>query len=112
MLISIDVKIIFNCLFIGKFRRYRVVEDCKYSPNSGCRPSSCLLAVFAMFLANSSPFPSSEMFPHFVLTTKTTQPRPRVFSVNCSVSSNYAAQLTLFFTYRKILSNLINSSWL
>ena len=27
----------------------------------------------------------SEIFRHFVLTTKTTQPRPQVFSVNCSV---------------------------
>ena len=32
-----------------------VVQACKYSPNSRCRPSSCLLPVFAMFLANSSP---------------------------------------------------------
>ena len=46
------------------------------------------------------------MFHHFVLTTKTTQPRPvsssvpmQVFSVNCSVynSGNYATQSMSFF---------------
>ena len=32
-------------LFIDKFRRYRVVQYCKYSPNGRCHPSSCLLTV-------------------------------------------------------------------
>ena len=85
MLTSIDVKFIFNCLFIGKFRSKRVLQDCKHSSNSRCRPSSCLLAVLTTFLASSSlflPRETSEMFRDFVLTT-TTQPRPRVFSVNC-----------------------------
>ena len=31
MLTTIDVKFIFNCLFIGKFRSKRVLQDCKYS---------------------------------------------------------------------------------
>ena len=65
-----------------------MVQYCKYSPNSTCRPSSCLLAVLAMLLANSSLISSretSEMLRHFVLTVKTTQPRPQVFSVNCSI---------------------------
>ena len=56
---------------------------CKYSSNSRCRPSSCLLAGFAMFQPVVRPFlplETSEMFRHFVLTT--TQPRPQVFSVN------------------------------
>ena len=46
MLTSIDVKFIFNseCTF-------RVVQLRKYSPNGRCHPSSCLLAVLAMFLA-------------------------------------------------------------
>ena len=45
-----------------------------------------------MFIAEQLPvhlfLPSetSEMFRHFVLTTKTFQPRPRVFSVNCMFS--------------------------
>ena len=56
-----------------------MVQYCKYSPNSTCRPSSCLLAVLAMLLANSSLISSretSEMLRHFVLTVKTTQPSP------------------------------------
>ena len=88
-LASIDVKFIFDCMFISKFRRYkRAVQFCKYSPNSRCRPSSCILTVLAMFLANSlliSSLQRSEMFCHFVLTTITTQPRPQVFLVDCLV---------------------------
>ena len=30
---------------------HRVVQLRKYSPNSRCRPSSCFVAVIAMFLA-------------------------------------------------------------
>ena len=59
MLTFIDVKLIFNCIFSGKFRRLRVFQSCKYSPNSGCRPSSFILAVLAVFLTNSSPISSS-----------------------------------------------------
>ena len=80
------------CLHRCSVYLYRDVQDikgclviCKYSPNSRCRPSSCLLAVLSMFLANSSPISSSRNEGNFVLTTKTTQPRPQVFSVNCSV---------------------------
>ena len=55
---------------------------CKYSPNSRCRILSCVLALLAMFLANSLPVYSSWnewkfMFCHFVFTTKTSQPCPR-----------------------------------
>jgi len=46
---SIDVKFIFDSA------RFRVVQLRKYSPNSRCRPSSCLLVVLAMFLAIISP---------------------------------------------------------
>ena len=58
MLTFINAKFIFNCLFIGKFKRLRLIQYCKYSPKSTCRPSSCLLAVLAVFLANSSPISS------------------------------------------------------
>ena len=33
----------------------------------------------------------------FLLTTKTTQPRPKVFSVNCSIIEQFAARQTSFF---------------
>ena len=48
MLTSIDVKFIFDGARLAAFR---VVQLRKYSPNSRCRPSSCPLAVLAMFLA-------------------------------------------------------------
>ena len=55
MLNSVDVKFMHLrwCMFIGRFRRKRVVHFCKYSPNSRCRRSNCFLAVLVMFLANS-----------------------------------------------------------
>ena len=51
----------------------KVVQFCKYSPNSRCRPWSCLLTVLAVFLANSSPFllrEMSETFRHFISLPK------------------------------------------
>ena len=79
---------------------FRFVQLRKYSPNSRCRPPSCLLAVFAMFLAIISPSSScssletSEVSAIFVFTTKTTQPRPQVFSVNGALTCKKAALLT------------------
>ena len=46
---SMDVKFTFDSARLG-FIRLR-----KHSPNSRCRPSSCLLAVLTMFLAIISP---------------------------------------------------------
>ena len=40
---------------------------------------------------------TSQMIGHFVLTTKTTQPPPQVFSVNGSIVWQFAALLTFFF---------------
>ena len=48
----------------------------------------------------------------FVLTTKTTQPHPQVFSVNVSIICNFAALLTSSVQYGKILSDLVDISWL
>ena len=77
---------------------FRVVQLRKYSPNSRCRPSSCLLAVLAMFLAIISPSSYSwnecNESTIFVFTTKTTQPRPQVFSVNGALTCKKAALLT------------------
>ena len=50
MLTIIDVKFIFDSA-----RTFRVIQLRKHSPHSRCRPSSCLLAVLAMFLAIISP---------------------------------------------------------
>ena len=50
MLASIDAKFIFYSALLGLVAQLR-----KYSRNSRCRPSSCLLGVLDMFLAIISP---------------------------------------------------------
>ena len=101
--------------FIHKVRRHRVVQFYKYSPNSRCRPSSCLLAVLAMFLANSSPnqSPSWNDWNERNNTPFCIQPRPQVFLLTVQKYDNFAALLWHHqFTYRKVLPNLVESSWL
>ena len=89
---SIDVKFIFDSARLG------FVQLRKYSPNRRCRPSSCLLAVLTMFLAIFSPSSYSwnewNVRHFFKFTTKTTQPRPQVFSVNGALTCKEAALLT------------------
>ena len=68
----------------------------------------CFWVTVCLFL----PHETSKMFRHFVLTTKTTQPHPRSSQLTVQFSGNYAPQLTSFFTYHKILSNFVDSSWL
>ena len=46
------------------------------------------------------------LFRHFVLTTKTTQPPPQVFTVNSSITCN---QVALLFNMTKFFPNLVNS---
>ena len=86
---------IYRCSVHLRQCTFRFVQLRKYSPNSRCRPPSCLLAVFAMFLTITSPSSScssdltletSQVSAIFVLTTKTTQPHPQVFSVNSSLT--------------------------
>ena len=96
--------------------RSQVVQLRKYSSNSRCRPLSRVLAVLTMLLAKFClflPGETSETFRHvYSHYTKTTQPRPQVFSVNGSIIGNFAELLTSSVQYGKILSNLVNSSWL
>ena len=50
---------------------------------------------------------------HFVSTTKTTQPRPQVFSVNGALTCKNAAFFWRHFLAKhKILPNLVISNWL
>ena len=49
-------------------------------------------------------------FSHFVLTTKTTQPRPQVFSVNVQKSATLAERLPSSVQDEKVLPNLVNNS--
>ena len=84
---SIDVKFIFDSALLGL--------SPKYSPNSRCRPSNCLLTVLAMFLAIFSPSSYSwnewNVRHFFKFSSKTTQPRPQVFSVNGALTCENAA---------------------
>ena len=57
MLTSINVKFTFDSACLSQVKEIiMVVQFCKYSSKSRCRPSSCLLAVLAVF-----------KFPYFVL---------------------------------------------
>ena len=102
------------CLHRCSVYLYRDVQDikgclviCKYSPNSRCRPSSCLLAVLSMFLANSSPISSSRNEEILYSPPKQLNLVLKCSLLTVQFSSNYAAQLTSFLTYRKILPNLL-----
>ena len=78
MLTSIDVKFIFSSIV----HVYLGCSAPQIFSNSLCRPSSCLLAVLAMFFRLVLTLQKSEMSAIFVFTTKTTHPRPQVFAVN------------------------------
>ena len=58
------------------------------------------------------PRETSEMFRHFEVTTETTQPRPQVSSVNGSIIWQFCCTTDVILTYRKILPNLVDNSWL
>ena len=53
----------------------------------------CFKPIVRLFL----PRETSEMFRRFVLTAKTTQPRPRVFLVNCSVFWQLCCTIDVIF---------------
>ena len=104
MLNSADVKFMHLrwCMFIGRFRRKRVVHFCKYSPNSRCRPSNCLLAVLVMFLANSLPTSSLpkqlNLVPRFAHLTSLFHISQLIFqnwpTIAAQVMINYAWDLS------------------
>ena len=82
MLTCIDVKFIFDSVRLGLSSSANILQITDVPP-----APSCLLGVFAMFFAIICLVPAlvltlemSEM-PGFFFTTKTTQPRPQVFSL-------------------------------
>ena len=54
----------------------------------------CLCAVLAILFHLVLTLEMSEMYAIFVFTTKTTQPRPQVFSVKGALTCNFTALLT------------------
>ena len=53
----------------------------------------CFYPIVRLFL----PREVSEMFRHFVLKTKTTQPHPQGFSVNCSIIWEFCCTIYVIF---------------
>ena len=70
----------------------------------------CFYPIVPSFL----PRETSEIFRHYyqILIPKQRNLVPRSSRLTVQFSSNYAAQLTSFFTCRKNLPNLVKSSWL
>ena len=94
---------IHRCLVHLRQCTFRFFQLRKYSPNSRCRPSSCLLAVLPCFQLSFRlvtvvvlTLETSEVPAIFISSTKTTQPRPQVFSVNGVLTCDNAAFLTSF----------------
>ena len=113
-------------LKLRKFQPQNSYEIYSYSKGKVCSdsynvllPRSCLLAVFAMFLAITSPSSSCSSYSwnewsvgHFVFRTKITQPRLQVFSVNGALTCRRLHFLRHFLVKLKILPNLVISNWL
>ena len=59
MLTSIDVKFIFNCLFIGTLREKGLFSSANILPTADVVPRVVLLMFLAMFFVNSSLISSS-----------------------------------------------------
>ena len=75
MLTCIDVKFIFDSVSLGLSSSANILQIADVA----------LRVVFLLFLLLFRPFltlETSEVFAIFVSTTKTTQPRPQVFSAN------------------------------
>ena len=78
MLTSTDVKFFFDSTHLGLFSSANILQ----------------IADFALRVQLSSALETSEMSAIFVFTTRTTQPRPQVFSVNGALTWKKAALLT------------------
>ena len=88
MLTSIDVKFIFDSARLGLFSSASILQIADLA----------LRVVFLLFLPCFWPLfclvpKMSEIFAILVFTTKTTQPRPQVFSVNSALTCSCAALL-------------------
>ena len=70
--------------------------------------SCCSCHVFSYNFAQFLLLKRVKCPPFFVFTTKTTQPRPQVFSVNGALTCKNAA----FLVKHKILPNLVINNWL
>ena len=116
MLTSIDVKFIFNSVSLGFSSSANVLQIADVA----------LGVVFLLFLLHCVCFwllfrlvpavvltlETSEASVIFVFTTKTTQPRLQVCSVNCELTCSGLHFWRHFIGKHKILPNLVISNWL
>ena len=111
MLTCIDVKFIFDSV--------RFVQLNKYSPNSRCHPPSCLLAVFAMFLAIISPDSSCSSYSwnewsihHFCFHNQNNSTSSPGLLGNLALTCSGLHFWRHFLVKHKIVPNLVISNWL
>ena len=93
MVTSIDVKFTFDSARLGLFSPANIFQIADVALQV------VLLLFLPYFLVSFSlvlTLETSDVGPFFVFTTKTTQPRLQVFSVNSTLTCKNAAFLTLF----------------
>ena len=113
MLTCVDVKFIFDTVCTFWFVQR------KYSPNSRCHPPSCLLAVFAMFLAIILPNSSCSSYSwnewnvhHFFFHNQNNSTSSSGLLGNGALTCSGLHFWCHFFVKHKILPNLVISIWL
>ena len=127
MLTSIAAKFIFSCLLIrlsaslgdkGSFSTANLLQI-----DVVRRVVSLLFLLFfqpilQLIVRLFLPCETTEMFRHFVLTTKRIQPRPQVFSVICSIIWHFCCTVDVIFQVSQNSSKfgrqklvMINYAW-
>ena len=91
MLTSIDFKFIFDSARLGLFSSANILQIADMARRVDFLLFlTCFYLLFCLVLT----LETGEMSAIFVFTTKTTQPRPQVFSVNGALTCKEAALLT------------------
>ena len=109
-----------RCKFISIMHLYREVQEIKVCSGLQIHSKQQVSFVFMLFLSCVQTYFAAKRVKcsadcsaiHFVFTTKTTEPRPQVSSVNGLITCNQTALLTSFCRHRfnmtKFLPNLVN----
>ena len=118
MLTSIDVKFIFDTVRLGLSSSANILHPHPHPPiflSPSELSSYCFCHVFSYYFlvpAVVLTLETSEMSAILFFTTKTTQPRPQVSSVNGTLTCSGLYFWRHFFVKHKILPNLVISNWL
>ena len=106
MLTSIDVKFIFDSARLGLFSSANILQIADVALRVVFLLSVAMF--FAIFFAKFLLLKRVKCPPFFKFTTKTTQPRSQVVSVNGALT----CRRLHFLVKHKILANLVISNWL